>query len=375
MPVRPLPPNADLDHLKHQAKDLMRERKARAPQAAQRIREFHPKFRSASDADIFDTPFHLSDAQLTIARERGFASWPRLRRRVEKPGLADDLSRPHHARIDHPVFRHAVDLLDAGDVEGLQAHLRAHPDLVHQRVDFEGENYFSHPTLLEFIAENPIRHGKLPPNIVDVTRLLLDAGAKEDRPALNETLMLVCSGRVPRECGVQVPLIDLLCAHGADPDAGMAAAVAHGEFKAVEALLRNGATSDLTVAAALGEERQARDLLAKANPEQRHRALALGAQFGRAAIVRLLLDAGERPDRYNPVGFHAHSTPLHQAALAGHDEVVRLLVERGAPLDIKDTVYQGTPEAWARHAGKTSIVNYLRTRTKQSTPLRYGAPD
>ena len=62
----------------------------------------------------------------------------------------------------------------------------------------------------------------------------------------------------------------------------------------------------------------------------RHRALALAAQLGHVEIVRLLLDAGEDPDRYNPADSHAHTTPLHQAALAGHDAVVRLLVERGA---------------------------------------------
>ena len=44
----------------------------------------------------------------------------------------------------------------------------------------------------------------------------------------------------------------------------------------------------------------------------------------------MLLNAGEDPSRYNPVGCHAHSTPLHQAALAGHIGVVRLLVQRGA---------------------------------------------
>ena len=35
-------------------------------------------------------------------------------------------------------------------------------------------------------------------------------------------------------------------------------------------------------------------------------------------IVRMLLDAGEDPNRYNPVGAHSHSTPLHQAAVGGH---------------------------------------------------------
>ena len=58
--------------------------------------------------------------------------------------------------------------------------------------------------------------------------------------------------------------------------------------------------------------------------EARHRALSLASQHGHAEIVRLLLDAGEDPNRYNLEG-NAHSTPLHQAVLEGHETVVRLL--------------------------------------------------
>ena len=363
MPVKPLPPDADLNHLKYQAKDLLKARTKLDPQAAQRIREFHPRFKQAADAAIFDAKFNLADAQLTVARERGFASWPKLRRRVEKPAPADDLNLPFQERIQDPAFRRAVDLLDAGDLEELRAHLRAHPNLVSERVVFEGGNYFQNPSLLEFVAENPIRHGKLPANIVVVAKLILDAGAKNDRAALDETLGLVCSGRVPRECGVQIPLIDLLCDYGADPNRGMPGA--HGEFEAAGALLLRGARVDLPVAAALGRVEDARQLLPSASPEDRHRALALSAQFGHTEIVHMLLDAGEDPNRYNPPGFHAHSTPLHQAALAGHEATVRLLVERGARMDFKDTVWQSTPEGWASHGGKTQVADYLRAQMKQ----------
>jgi hypothetical protein len=363
MPVKPLPPNADLNHLKHQAKDLIKARRERDLQAAQRIREFHPRFKHAADTTIFAAKFSLTDAQLTIAREHGFASWPKLKRRVEKPMPADDLKLPFQERIPDPTFRQAVDLLDAGDVQGLRAYLNAHPDLVHQRVVFEGGNYFQNPSLLEFVAENPIRHGKLPANIVEVTRVILEAGAKNDEDMLNGTLGLVCTGCVPREGGSQVPLIDLLCDYGADPNLGMPGA--HGEFEAAHALLRRGARVDLPVAAALGLVDEARQLLRGANPQDRHRALALSAQFGRTEILSMLLDVGENPNRYNPPGFHAHSTPLHQAALAGHEETVRLLVERGARLDLKDTMWQGTPEGWASYAAKTQVADYLRARLEQ----------
>src|SRR5581483_11955829 len=213
MPVRPLPPNPDLAHLKHQAKDLLRDHSLRVPAVAQLLREFHPRFSYASDAEIFSATLKLSDSQLVIARQAGFSSWPRLTSRTEKPTPADRLDLPHHERITDPVFRHAVDLLDAGDAAALRTHLQQHPDLIHRRVAFEGENYFRNPTLLEFIAENPIRCGHLPSNIVEIARLLLDANAT----ALDETLGLVVSGRIARESGVQLPLIHLLCDRGADP--------------------------------------------------------------------------------------------------------------------------------------------------------------
>lgn len=364
MPVKALPPNASLAHLKHQAKDLIKAHASRDPQAAQRIREFHPRFRKAADLDIFDARLTLSDAQLTIARERGFASWARLKRRVDKPTAADNLTLPMHERIEDPTFRRAVDLLDSGDVEGLRAHLKAHPKLIRQRVTFEGGNYFCNPALLEFVAENPIRHGTLPASIVEVARVILEAGAKNDQAALNETLGLVCSGRVPRECRVQIPLIDLLCEYGAHPNSGMPAALPHGEFEAANALLRNGARIDLAVAATLGRVDDSRGLLATASSEDRHRAFALAAQFGHTEIIRLLLDAGEDPNRYNPMGIHSHSTPLHQAALSGHYDVVRLLVERGARLDLRDAWFQGTPEGWATYAGKIDIAEYLRAQER-----------
>ena len=358
MPVRPLPSHPNLDHLKYQAKDLLKEHAARSPETAQRIREFHPRFDRATDLEIFNAALTLSDAQLTIARESGFPSWTRLKRRIEKPTLSDRLDLRHHERIEDPVFRRAVNLLDAGDTTGLRALLELHPKLIHQHVLFEGGNYFRWPTLLEFVAENPVRHGTLPSNIVDVTRVILDAGP--DTTSRNETLMLIATGRVPRECKVQIPLIDLLCEYGADPGSAIRAAAAHDERAAVHELLRLGAKLDLPVAAALGRITEFKNLFAMASAEERHLALALAAQFGHAEIIRLLLDAGEDPDRYT-----SHAPPLHQAALAGHEEVVRLLVEHGARLDLKDVLWHATPADWANHEGKTEIEEFLRKKEKE----------
>ena len=358
MPVRVLPSNPNLVHLKYQAKDLLKAHAARDPRAAQRLREFHPRFHRAADEEIFAAGLSLSDAQLAIAREYGFPSWARLKRHIEKPTLSDQLNLPHHQRIEDAAFRRAVDLIDSGDAAGLRAHLKQHPQLLRSRVLFEGGNYFRNPSLLEFIAENPVRHGKLPRNIAEVARVILDSGVEPS--ARNETLMLVATGSVPRECGLQLPLIDLLCDHGADPDSALEAAASHGELPSVHALLQRGARIDLPVAAALNRLDDFRRLLPSASSEARHMALALAAQYGHVEIVRLLLDAGEDPDRYNPVGGHSHTTPLHQAAGAGYEELVHLLVERGAKLDQKDILWHATPAGWAQYAGKTEIAQYLR---------------
>ena len=104
-------------------------------------------------------------------------------------------------------------------------------------------------------------------------------------------------------------------------------------------------------------------MLPDASADDRHRALALAAQLGDAAIVGLLLDAGEDPNRFNPPGTHAHSQPLHQAIAAGHLGVVQLLVERGARLDARDTVHHATPLAWAEYCEQPEIAAYLKSKT------------
>jgi len=85
----------------------------------------------------------------------------------------------------------------------------------------------------------------------------------------------------------------------------------------------------------------------------------LFAAFCLVVYLRLL-DAGEDPNRYNPVGGHSHTTPLHQAAGKGHEDVVRLLLARGARTDMKDILWHATPAGWAHRAGKPEIEALLR---------------
>lgn len=140
-------------------------------------------------------------------------------------------------------------------------------------------------------------------------------------------------------------------------------ALAFGYLDTAKTLAGRGAPLDnIAAVAGLGRLEDTARLLPAADSQSKHTALALAAQHGHADVVWLLLDAGEDPNRYNPDGYHSHSTPLHQAVWSDHVDVVRLLVERGARLDIRDTIYDGTPLGWAIYGGRTAIAEYLRAQ-------------
>jgi len=362
MPTKRLPANADIDHLKYQAKDLLKGIRAGTLAACQRFREFHPKCGGLSDAELIAREYSLSDALLAIAREYGYPSWPRLKTVVaEAAGGQVDLT--HNDRIADPVFLRALDYLDEGDVDRLRAHLAAHPGLVDQQVVFEGGNYFTHPTLLEFVAENPIRNGVLPSNIADVAEVILQAGARENVDAMNYALGLVGSGQVARECGVEDSLLRVLCEYGAEPGSAMHTTLAHGEYAAARTLVALGAAVDLPAAAALGDEKAVQTLLPDASQDEKQLALAMAVLAPRDSCVALLLDGGADPNRYNPPGGHSHCTALHSAVWEGHLSTVKLMVGHGARYDIGDIHHNATAIDWAIYAGHKEIVAYFASLT------------
>src|SRR5678815_5637624 len=120
----------------------------------------------------------------------------------------------NNSDIADPLFREAIEAIDAGDVPSLQHLLKTNPQLISKRLDSPDEGYFKHPYLLWFVADNPIRQKKLPANIVDITRILIDAvrtnATDSFQQQIDYTLGLVATGRIPRESGVQNEWIDLL---------------------------------------------------------------------------------------------------------------------------------------------------------------------
>jgi len=263
------------------------------------------------------------------------------------------------------LFREAVSAIDAGDVSALERLLAAHPKLVRDRLDY-GEGYFRRPYLLWFVAENPIRNGKLPRNIAQVTRAILQAAERlrvdSLREQLDYALELMCSGRVARECGVQRELIDVLGEAGADLDGALVPAVAHRELTAAERLLERGATLTLLAAVCTGRTVDIARLGRVAGPGDRQAALAGAALYGRAETLAMLLEFGVDLNAYSPPGFRPHGTALHHAVDSGSLDAVKVLVEAGAELGTRDRVHQGTPLGWAEYLQRTEIAAYLREK-------------
>jgi ankyrin repeat protein len=106
--VQPLPANPDLEKQRKLAKSLARDFWRGEAEAIARVTALHPK------PPATDT-FSLSDAQLVVARGYGFASWAKLKNKID--GLT---------KTPVELFVAAV---KAGDVDGVRDLLTAHPDI------------------------------------------------------------------------------------------------------------------------------------------------------------------------------------------------------------------------------------------------------
>ncbi len=103
MPDRQIPVRPDLDQLKHQAKDLLRQIRRGDPSAIEDLNKHHPGLVDPRDAK-------LAHAQLTLARSYGVASWPRfvLACRVTDAIWRDDVDALRTLILKHPRSLHEM---------------------------------------------------------------------------------------------------------------------------------------------------------------------------------------------------------------------------------------------------------------------------
>ena len=101
---RGLPAHPHLDVPKQQARELLRQCKARTTEALDRVRRQHPRFHTTDD-DAISTKLKLSDAQLVMAREYGFSSWKQLKERITGNTAAELIDKAIRANDAAAVIR------------------------------------------------------------------------------------------------------------------------------------------------------------------------------------------------------------------------------------------------------------------------------
>ena len=260
-------------------------------------------------ADIFHCSLYAQETLLQMALDRGHDEVANL--------LRDELRR----RVSSSGSRHAIhDAVSAGDADTVEKLLAGEPDLANR-----GDHLGRRP--LHFAVEV----GR-----ADLVNRRIDLGADVDASGFSSDDRLGGTGFRP---------VALALWH--HPYWHHPYWQQRNDYAIARQLLARGARYSITVAAALGDEERARELLASnaelANDQEPggKRPLSAAAERNHVAIVKHLLDAGTDPNLGEgpncPKGY-----ALWAAARLGFFEVAKMLLDAGADPNA-DVESSGTP--------------------------------
>jgi hypothetical protein len=318
MPALPIQP--DLNQLRHQAKDLLRAAQAGDPAAAARIR-------TVSDRLI------LSSAQLALAREYGFTSWPRLKLEVERR-----------------------DILNRRDLSALTRLLAEHPELATARLRRWSDRNRSEP--LGYITKMRFERGELglvapsdPAGATAGTGAIAQALVSADAPVNGhpgdkETPLITAASygdaevaKVLIEAGADIEAVSAPNAGGVPSGSALLHAAVFGMTDVLDLLVGAGAQVDsLEMAAAAGDV--SAWPLDQCDLQARLRALVFAADHQRLDVIDQLVAAGT-PVNQADAGFQR--MPLHVAARHGRPASVRRLLAHGADPSLREPEHHRTP--------------------------------
>ena len=341
-----LPTHPDLDQLRRQAKELLRAAQAGDAAAIARIG-------AVSDE------LTLAAAQLTLAREYGFASWPRLKEEVDarRLGLAEKADEFIQASISGNT-RRATRMLEEtpalagysfatavilGDAARVSAELQQDPTLATRSDPRTGWTALHVACSSRWHQIEAARADGL----ATVAKLLLEAGADPTGS----------TPRRPRGRGGWKPLRCVIGVSNSGPS----------NRQVVELLLERGAVPDdhdLYLAGFAHDRHQLLPLLIAKTPdlpEIAEQALAAPLSNSDTESARMLLTAGADPRRYRDDDGQPTSV-LWSALEAGcESDFLELLLDHGADPNAAGPDGR-TPYQLATAAGRTDIADLLRRR-------------
>lgn len=350
-----LPALPSLEQLKHQAKDLVKQFNAHSPEALHRVQAHLPRAASLSSEALTATDLKLSEAQLVLAREYEFPSWPRLKSHVES------LQPNQEAAVE--AFKQAVQTGDSGKLRTL---LRVHKSLSTQ-IDAP-LFFFDSPAILAAASRKDRKmldvllaygadinkrsawwaggFGILPQSDPEFAAYLEERGAVVDVWAaagmnrLERLKELVAAdptlvnarggdGQSPLHFAASIEVAKFLLDHGAEIDLrdldhnGTPAQTMVADRPAIcRYLLSRGAELDIFMAVQLGDLALVKQALA-ADPE------SLQARVNQGKFTSGESDGGHI---YTYVLKNGHS-PLYLAADLGREEIYRFLSAQSSPTE------------------------------------------
>jgi ankyrin repeat protein len=338
-----LPERPDLGQLRRRAKELRDAAQRGDAAALERFARHHPPARQGAVS--------LADAQLVIARELGFASWPRLKAAIDaRPASGRAAGEFVAASVDGRL-RRASDIFHAdpgiagrsllaatvlGDAETVRAMLAADPAAAVAVDEERGWPPLLYACYSRWHQIDPGRAAGL----AQVVRVLLEAGASADtndggRPRFRSALKGSVEVDNPEVAAV-------LLAAGASPDLGqpISEAVGHRDQRCLQLLLAHGASLAGTWAvgaAVYHDDPGALALLLDALPATDASRMATEALPDAGAhaslpVVAALLGAGADPGAGED-GLSA----LRLAVRAGRTDTAARLRAAGAPDDVTNT--------------------------------------
>lgn len=441
---KPLSAVADrnIDFYRKQAKALLKAARSGDRSANDRLR--------AASGDVSEPALHT--AQLAIAREQGFAGWPRFHAFLTESNLdfqalaerfidaaTSDARRARDILADHPEIAEAgvYTALVLGDWRRVVAVIDIDPDWVMRKsgpqacepIVYVCFSRFAHPrserhtdltltlrlllnrgadadTSAEtddgplsclYAAAGLLGNPEMTEILLDAgadpndgeslyhatehtdlacLRLLLDHGARVagsnalkhmlDREDADGLDLLLKAGGGPNEVGAEgdtalhwavrrgrgAGIITQLLDHGADIDAvrndgrtAYAMAIISGQAETATLLAARGADTRLSALDAFIAGEDTKVPLESLNSPSNARLLIEMVEAGNVGAVTRLLDAGVPMDVTGGMG----ETPLHWACWKGNADLIKVLIDRGAPLETREASYNATPAGWLHH--------------------------